>query len=160
MSAAYIIAKALRPGVSLWSDDCFRRLLRSFEGELTTEVVNESETAGLDGSSELTLLIEGPSAPERVRARLAQVEYSPNESIQIAVLEKNGEMEYPQADIGMTYYRLNRRDTEMVSHTDCNVQAVHLPTGIAAKSERSRSRLVNQGEALALLQSKLLAREE
>ncbi|MBK7051269.1 MAG: hypothetical protein IPH54_11000 [Rhodoferax sp.] len=160
MSAAYIIAKAMRPGVSLWSDDCFRRLLRSFEGELTTEVVSEIETAGLDGSSEITLLVDGPSAPERVSARLAQVEYSPNESVQIAVLEKNGVMEYPHADIGMTYYRLNRPDTEMVSHTDCNVQAVHIPTGIAAKSERSRSRLVNLAEALALLRSKLWAREK
>ena len=69
-------------------------------------------------------------------------------------------MEYPHADIGMTYYRLNRPDTEMVSHTDCNVQAVHIPTGIAAKSERSRSRLVNLAEALALLRSKLWAREK
>lgn len=160
MSAAYIIAKAPGPGVSPWSDDCLRRLLRSFEGELTTEVVSEIETAGLDGSSELTLLIEGPSAPERVRARLVQVEYSPNESVQIAVLEKKGVMKYPHVDIGITYYRLNRQDTEMVIHTDCNVQAVHIPTGIAAKSERSRSRLVNQAEALALLQSKLWAREE
>lgn len=89
-----------------------------------------------------------------------QVEYSPNESVQIAVLEKKGVMKYPHVDIGITYYRLNRQDTEMVIHTDCNVQAVHIPTGIAAKSERSRSRLVNQAEALALLQSKLWAREE
>lgn len=54
-------------------------------------------------------------------------------------------------DIRVEFYRMSHPNSSMIVHTDCCVRLTHIPTGITAACEYSRSRHHNHIEATRML---------
>lgn len=155
-----------------WTLMLYRMYTRYFEqAGFAYEVVDESpgEEAGLKSA---TLLVSGPFCYGKLKnekgvhrlVRLSPFNSSNKRQTSFAAVDvvpqleaDSGDIELDMKDIRVDTYRSSGAGGQHVNKTDSAVRVTHIPTGLVAQSQGSRSQTANKETALTILKSRIRA---
>jgi protein subunit release factor B len=159
--SGYVELIAKEPAAAEWLREAFRSCHRALAGECECEVVDEQYFEGTRQSSELVIRVTGEVAGERIKQKLhACIGISPAMGSVTFFEGRPVAVEPPASEIEVSYYRHPTKVNRRIVWVDSCVRLRHIPTGITARCQVSRSRDRNLAGAMELLKAKLDAAGE
>jgi hypothetical protein len=154
--SAYIELIAKEPAAAEWLREVFHSCYRSLHEECEFEVVDEQYFHGTRQSSELVIRVFGEVACERIKQKVHACIGTPPAMGSVSFFEERPlAVEPAAAEIEVRYYRDPTQVNRRIVWVDSCVCLRHMPTGITARCQLSRSRDRNFVDAMELLKAKL-----